>query len=272
MKIVNMRKELDINQIGLYRAPNEYQYLNYNDRLEGVITDTIVIHYTVGDFRSSYLTLTAPRGVSAHYLIDRDGRIDNLVPDDKRAWHAGKSYWHEDNVNDFSIGIELVNSGSGQSIDLNGKLSWEQIDLFPQAQMVSLVALIDYIKSNNPNIKNQNIVGHSDIALGRKIDPGIAFNWKYLADNGHGLYSDDKHDCPTVLYKFGDSCEGIKSIQAKLSKYGYNTSVTGEFDEDTQNVVRAFNMHFHNDTTFDYEIWDSVSDMRLDALLECQQI
>ena len=100
-----MPKELDINDIGIYRAPNEYQYLNYNDRPKGVITDTIVIHYTVGNFRSSYLTLTAPRGVSAHYLIDRDGRIDNLVPEEKRAWHAGVSHWHKDNVNDFSIGI-----------------------------------------------------------------------------------------------------------------------------------------------------------------------
>lgn len=159
-------KPLDPSKIVVYNCPDGH--LNYDDRPEGAIIDTIVIHYTVSDYKSSYLTFTAPRYVSAHYLIDRDGKIDNLVPESKRAWHAGKSYWHKDSVNGSSIGIELVNNGSGQMIDSNNRLTFKEIDLFPEEQMISLVALISYIKANNHNIKDQNIVGHSGYCFREK--------------------------------------------------------------------------------------------------------
>lgn len=258
-----MAEKKDI-KIGIYRAPEQDQYLNYNDRPNGVSIDTIVVHYTVCDFNDAYLILTKPHGVSSHYLIDRDGRVDNLVSDDKRAWHGGVSYWNKDNVNDFSIGIELVNSGSGQEIK-DGKLIYKDIDPFPEAQMVSLVALIDYIKENHP-IKDHNIVGHSDIAPDRKMDPGIAFNWKYLNENGHGLYPKCSTTSNEVLYKLGDKGENVMSMQNGLKKYGYKIDASGEFDKLTQDVVRAFNVHFNNDIN-DYEPWYISSDMILEDLL-----
>jgi N-acetylmuramoyl-L-alanine amidase len=258
--------------IVVFRAPENDKVRNFGYRKENTVIDTIVIHYTVCDFAKSYTILTTPRHVSAHYLIDRDGEIFSLVDEKHVAWHAGVSNWlGKDSVNDFSIGIELVNTGGNQRTDSTKKLLWDEKDIFPEAQMTSLCNLITYIKSNNPQIEDRKIIGHSDITgwSGRKTDPGIAFDWKALAENKHGLYP----KCDTsvlsgeILYRFGDSSCKIEELQKKLNTYGYKINMTGLFDDETQNVVRAFNMHFHTDTTNDYECWDDVSEARLNDLL-----
>jgi len=265
-----MQTKLEIFE---FKAPEHDKTRNFGYRPEGEIIDTIIIHYTAGDFLSSYKQLTMPRNVSAHYLIDIDGTTFQLVADDKVAWHAGASSWlSKDNVNNFSIGIELINSGSEQKIE-SGTLIYGEKDYFPQPQMTALSQLTDYLKHTHNNITDRNIIGHSDITAYncRKIDPGITFNWKEFSIKGHGLYPqcDTSLIKPQILYSYGNdyNYESIKNLQGKLSQYGYKIEITGIFDENTNNVVRAFNMHFHNDITFEYECWDNISEILLNDLL-----
>jgi N-acetyl-anhydromuramyl-L-alanine amidase AmpD len=124
-------------------------------------------------------------------------------------------------------------------------------------------------------IKNQNIIGHSDITAynARHVNPGIFFDWKSLAVDGHGLFPncDISSIIPDALYSYGDVDGKIATLQSNLNAYGYKIDLTGVFDEQTRNVVRAFNMHFHNDVNYDgfeYESWDTISDARLDDLLQ----
>lgn len=263
------KKEASKPKMHIFRPESDKdEHLNYGDRPPGMAIDTIVIHYTAGEFRASYLTLTAPRGVSAHYLIKRDGKIYDLVDDQYKAWHAGSSSWHgNDAVNDFSIGIELINSGSGQRV-VNGILECDDRDDFSVPQMTSLCSLINYLKGEF-KIENQNIVGHSDITAwnARSPDPGMFFDWQFLADNGHGLYSKFTSENPKILYEYGCKGEDILNLQNSLEKLGYKIHNTSEFDVCTLNVVRAFNMHFHQDTAFSYEVWDDVAHGRLNDLL-----
>ena len=135
----------------------------------------VVIHYTSNDeTERSIETLTSPaRKVSAHYLVDRHGRIFQLVPENQRAWHAGQSYWAGNtDINSTSIGIELDNNGS---------------ETYEDAQINTLVALVKDIQERH-RIKPMNVVGHSDVAPGRKVDPGPYFPWGRLAESGIGLW------------------------------------------------------------------------------------
>ena len=116
------------------------------------------------------------RKVSAHYLIDYDGSIYRLVPDEKRAWHAGLSTWQGiDNVNDYSIGIEIQNKG----------VTTTPVEPYTALQMDALVQLLRYLTKLH-NIKPHNIIGHCDIAPERKIDPGEHFDWLWLKEKGLG--------------------------------------------------------------------------------------
>lgn len=149
---------------------------NFNNRPEGTSIDYIVLHYT--DFltvKESLDCLISPSSnVSAHYLIDNDGTIYQLVHDEKRAWHAGVSHWQgKDNINHYSIGIELQNGGM---IYKNIYGDWQP---YPDGQMESLAELLLDLQRRF-NIPTKNIIGHSEIAPGRKIDPGPHFNWSDL--------------------------------------------------------------------------------------------
>lgn len=261
--------------MGIYRAPEEYKYLNYGERPIGAVIDTIVIHYTVADFHTSYALLTADRGVSAHYLIREDGRIDNLVSEHHKAWHAGVSSWHgRESVNDFSIGIELVNPGSGdqECFLANCERKYDvscEVNPFPQSQMDALIHLIFYLKFANKDIKNYNIIGHSDVTAyeGRKIDPGASFDWHYLAYRGHGIFSNLSSSAPQVLYHIGTEGVGVKDLQHRLKLFGYNITESGYYDEHTANVVRAFNLHFNHQNGYCWGTWDDTADLRLNDML-----
>jgi len=136
---------------------------NCSQRPKGVEIELVVIHYTAGDFNSSYgwLMNTASK-VSAHYLISRTGEIWQLVPDEWRAWHAGQSSWNgRSNVNDFSIGIELVGWRMGG---------------FTDPQLNSLLWLSKDLMVKYPKINGSRFVGHSAISPGRKADPEGAEN------------------------------------------------------------------------------------------------
>src|SRR5215469_15718687 len=134
--------------------------------------DMIVVHYTGMQTGAGALErMRDPESkVSAHYMIEEDGRIYQLVPEERRAWHAGVSFWKgERDVNTVSIGIELVNPGH----DLG-------YDDFPEMQVEALIGLLDAIRGRW-TIPGARILGHSDVAPDRKIDPGEKFPWKRLA-------------------------------------------------------------------------------------------
>jgi N-acetylmuramoyl-L-alanine amidase len=141
----------------------------------------VIIHHTTNDtVERALATLTSPaREVSAHYLIGRDGRIIYLVDELKRAWHAGDSYWGGNrDLNSSSIGIELDNNGR---------------EPFSDAQIAALIALLADLKSRW-NIPAANVLGHGDVAPGRKVDPSALFPWQRLAAAGFGLWCEPPFD------------------------------------------------------------------------------
>ena len=153
-----------------------YASSNYNDRPCDITH--IVLHYTDLPTAADSIAILCDvkRKVSAHYLIDYDGSIYNLVPDEKRAWHAGVSTWQgRDNVNDYSIGIEIQNKGTLVT----------PLEPYTIEQMNALVKLLKYLTMLH-NIQPHNIIGHSDVAPGRKIDPGEHFDWHWLKEKGFG--------------------------------------------------------------------------------------
>ena len=153
---------------------------NYNKkkRTNKNIT-AIVLHYTgMQSERESLKRLTSKKTkVSCHYLINRRGKIFRLVKDENVAWHAGKSMWGKyQNLNTNSIGIELVNRGH--------QFGYQA---FPKIQIKKLVKLCKFLMKKYV-IKKKLILGHSDIAPLRKIDPGEKFPWNYLSSKGIGIY------------------------------------------------------------------------------------
>lgn len=157
-----------------------YPSPNFNDRPEGIAIDCVVLHFTdVATMEEALQILTDPkRKVSSHYAIDEDGTIYQLVDDEKRAWHAGSSSWKgQDNVNHFSIGIELQNGGYHAGYALRGV--WPP---FPENQINALKELLKMLRAKF-SIPLERIIGHEDIAPGRKIDPGPAFPWNKIRES-----------------------------------------------------------------------------------------
>ena len=155
---------------------------NFDDRSAPV--SIIVLHYTgMQDAAAAIARLTdAEAKVSSHYLVAEDGQVLRLVAEDKRAWHAGKSHWRgTDDVNSASVGIELVNPGH----------EWGYRP-FPEAQMRALLPLMAGIVERH-GVTRGNIVGHSDIAPTRKMDPGELFDWERLAKLRLALPRPRKH-------------------------------------------------------------------------------
>jgi len=144
---------------------------NFDKRPKGVKINSIIIHYTgMKTFEDAYKRLCDKKSkVSSHYLIGRDGKIINLVDEKNRAWHAGFSHWKGiDNLNDISIGIELENPGH----------EFGYIP-FSKKQMDALISLCKELK-NKYDIKEDWVLGHSDISPDRKLDPGEKFEWNLI--------------------------------------------------------------------------------------------
>lgn len=229
---------------------------NFNSRVS-----IVVIHHTTANFEDSLSILTKPssNSVSSHYLIPEPGdasygksRVQTyqLVPETGRAWHAGTSYWAgKTGLNDQSIGIELVNQtwchASDDEPDPYATVA-QRICFypdFPDEQIALLVDLLADIHERHPDIRPTSIIGHADIAPDRKIDPGPRFPWQRLAKLGYGAWFDDE----TVI-RYWEQIQReplpILNVQRALDTYGYGIEATGEMDEQTGNVLRAFQMHF----------------------------
>ncbi len=194
----------------------------------------IVLHYT--GMASEDLALARLRDpeakVSAHYLIAQDGRSFALVAEERRAWHAGVSFWRGDrDVNARAIGIELVNPGHE-----HGYVA------FPDPQIEALIALLTHIRTRW-TIDDADIVGHSDVAPERKIDPGERFPWPRLAQAGHGLWAEPA-PAPGEPLREGSEGLGVYVLQAGLSRLGYGCTPSGVFDASLTRVVQAFQRHW----------------------------
>jgi N-acetylmuramoyl-L-alanine amidase len=164
--------------------------------------------------------------------VEEDGTVYALVPEERRAWHAGVSYWRgEENLNGASLGIEIVNPGHEHGYRP-----------FPEAQIQQVIALIDGMRSRWI-ISDHNIVGHSDIAPGRKDDPGELFPWALLAKAGHGLWLPPQ-SAPGDPLCLGDEGVGVFALQAGLNRLGYHSPPSGRFDAHTQDLLTAFQRHW----------------------------
>ena len=196
---------------------------NFGLRREGTDIEFIILHYTAMSTEKSLERLCDPvHEVSSHYLIDPSGVCYQLVDVNKRAWHAGKSYWRGyHDLNSRSLGIELVNSGNED---------------YPVAQMKSLIKLLKHLIESlvlNP----KNVLGHSDIAPARKLDPGKWFNWQKLSDNGVGLFPEvsvpiacDKQEFLAQAKRAGfDPNTNVEHV-LKTFRNRCRPSFTGEFD------------------------------------------
>jgi N-acetylmuramoyl-L-alanine amidase len=170
--------------------------------------------------------------VSAHYMIEEDGRLYSLVSEERRAWHAGVSFWKgATDINAASIGIELVNPGH--------EFGYRA---FPDAQIEALIELMDDIRSRW-TVPESRILGHSDVAPARKTDPGELFPWKRLAQAGHGIWV-EPNGAPGAPLAEGDEGAGVFAMQAGLTRIGYDCAPSGKFDAQTTTVVRAFQRHW----------------------------
>ncbi len=208
---------------------------NFGARPDGIVIDMLVIHYTgmrTGATALKWLCDPAAE-VSAHYLIEEDGRLFRLVDEAERAWHAGAGLWRGDsNINDRSIGIELVNPGHEYGYRP-----------FPAAQMAALIGLAGDILARHP-IPAQNVVGHSDVAPMRKQDPGELFDWRALAAAGIGAWPDapgdgEAGDVGALLTEIGYDTNDLELALVAFQRRYLPARVDGQLDADVLNQLAA---------------------------------
>jgi len=199
--------------------------------------DMIVLHYTgmqTGEAALARLRDPAAK-VSAHYLVEEDGRVFALVAEERRAWHAGNSFWRgQTDINARSIGIEIVNPGH----------EWGYRP-FPDAQIAGVIGLLDEVRTRW-TIDDARLVGHSDVAPDRKEDPGELFPWKRLSEAGQGLWTEPAA-APGAPLGEGDEGPGVFALQAGLTRLGYDSAPSGRYDAATATIVRAFQRHWRQD-------------------------
>ena len=194
----------------------------------------LVLHYTGMQTGPEALDrLCDPEAkVSSHYLVEEDGRVFRLVAEERRAWHAGASFWRgRRNLNGESIGIEIVNPGH----------EWGYRP-FPDVQIESVIALVTDIRTRW-DIEDRDIVGHSDIAPDRKDDPGELFPWKRLSEAGHGIWA-EWPPAPGAPIGEGEEGAAVFALQAGLTRLGFDLPPSGRFDVATTVAVRAFQRHW----------------------------
>lgn len=196
--------------------------------------DCVILHYTGMTSGAAALErLRDPEAkVSAHYLIEEDGRLFRLVPEERRAWHAGRAFWKgEADVNGLSIGIELVNPGH--------EFGYRP---FPEAQITTLLKLMDEVRGRW-SVPDWRILGHSDLAPDRKTDPGELFPWDALARAGHGLWVEPAA-APGEPLAEGAEGAGVFALQAGLTRLGYDSAPSGVFGAETRIIIEAFQRHW----------------------------
>jgi N-acetylmuramoyl-L-alanine amidase len=194
--------------------------------------DILLLHYTgmeTGQAAEDRLCDPASE-VSCHYLVHEDGRIVQMVRESDRAWHAGRSFWQgETDINSRSVGVEIVNPGH----------AFGYRD-FPAVQIASVIELCRGIIARH-EIPAERVLAHSDVAPGRKVDPGEKFPWRQLARAGVGHWVEP---APAGGEAALPTADNTASLQRMLAAYGYGVELTGILDAPTRIVVEAFQRHF----------------------------
>jgi N-acetylmuramoyl-L-alanine amidase len=201
----------------------------------GRAPDSIVLHYTGMPTAAGALALLCDPAaeVSCHYFVFEDGRVAQLVPEALRAWHAGRSSWlGETDMNSTSIGIEIVNPGHDGGLPP-----------FPDAQIAAVIRLCADIIARR-NIAPARILAHSDIAPGRKVDPGENFPWERLARAGIGIWRAPAPLSDGLVLARGATGGPVRALQVALAAFGYGIDITGDYDSRMETVVAAFQRRF----------------------------
>ena len=189
---------------------------NFGERRCGAVPDMVVLHYTAMESAAAALERLCAKEheVSAHYLISESGDVFSLVAEDMRAWHAGAGQWGAvTDVNSRSIGIELANAGNAP---------------FSEPQMAALEQLLVNIMARWA-IRPERIIGHSDMAPGRKADPGSRFDWRRLARQGLSVWPD---------FESSSEASDIAAFTKAAHAFGYPTDVPHEV------LLAAFRLRF----------------------------
>lgn len=211
---------------------------NFGPRREVGRPDILLLHYTgmrTGAAAEGWLCDPASE-VSSHYLVHEDGAVVQMVRESDRAWHAGKSSWRgETDINSRSIGIEIANPGH----------AFGYPD-FPDVQIEAVIGLCRGIVARH-NIPPERILAHSDVAPGRKIDPGEKFPWDRLHRAGIGHLVAPAPIRPGNCLSSGDRGDKVEALQSMLAVFGYGVEITGLFDAMTQAAVEAFQRHFRRE-------------------------
>lgn len=205
---------------------------NHGERLGEGRPDALVLHYTgMADGPSALRRLRDPAAeVSCHYLVEEDGTVLQLVPEARRAWHAGRSLWDgRHDLNSASVGIEIVNGGHDFGLPD-----------FPDAQVAAVAALCRDIL-DRCGIAPARVLAHSDIAPGRKRDPGERFPWPRLAQAGVGLWVPPSED-PAPADALAPAA--VRDLQADLARLGYGIAASGLHDAASRAVVEAFQRRY----------------------------
>lgn len=207
---------------------------NFGGRKDGKKVSALILHYTgmkTAKGAEDWLCSDESQ-VSAHYLVYEDGHIVQMVREADRAWHAGASFWlGERDLNSASIGIEIANPGHHGYTD------------FPDTQIDAVIRLCRGIIRRH-KIAPEMVLAHSDIAPGRKIDPGEKFPWRRLAEKSVGIFVLPSPVAGGRFLSMGDQGQPVEALQAMLALYGYESLPTGVYDAATLRNVKSFQLHF----------------------------
>jgi N-acetylmuramoyl-L-alanine amidase len=208
---------------------------NFGPRRDGKRADAIILHYTGMETAAAAAAwLCDPASeVSCHYLVDENGRIVQMVREADRAWHAGAGSWHgETDMNSRSVGIEVANPGHAFG--------------YPDFGIVQIEAVVALCRgvALRHSVAPERILAHSDIAPGRKIDPGEKFPWRCLAEAGIGHFVEPAPSREGAVLTAGDAGGAVEEMQSMLALYGYGIDISGRFDDRTRLVTEAFQRHF----------------------------
>ncbi|WP_028746298.1 N-acetylmuramoyl-L-alanine amidase [Rhizobium mesoamericanum] len=218
-----------------YRKATVRPSPNHGERAGGRKPDMILLHYTGMPTPEGALEWLCHNEsqVSSHYFVGEDGEVLQLVPEERRAWHAGKSYWQgEVDINSLSIGIEIANAGHPGGLPE-----------YPQEQIQSVIELCRDC-GQRWSIAPERVLGHSDVAPIRKVDPGEKFPWEELHRAGVGHWVEPALISGGRFFQRGDRGQPVEALQSMLSLYGYATEITGEFSDKMAGEVEAFQRHF----------------------------
>jgi N-acetylmuramoyl-L-alanine amidase len=219
---------------------------NFGQRRDGKRADAIILHYTgMETGKAAEAWLCNPESmVSAHYLVHEDGRVVQMVREADRAWHAGAGSWQgETDMNSRSVGIEIVNPGH-----------FLRYTDFGDRQIEAVIDLCRGICLRQ-GVAPERVLAHSDIAPGRKIDPGEKFPWGRLAAKGIGHFVEPVPLRDGRVLASGDTGEAVEELQSMLSLYGYGVQIIGIFDDTTRLATAAFQRHFRP------ELVDGIADL-----------